>query len=76
MRSGSAAVSGWLLAAGLVGSVSLLGSALFLIATAVTTGKWSGIILLALGFQVMDSMVPAAWSVCTRYVGGPMVGGR
>jgi MFS family permease len=53
----------------LVGSVSLLVSALFLIATAVTTGKWSGIILLAFGFGVMDCMVPAAWSVCTD-VGG------
>jgi MFS transporter, ACS family, glucarate transporter len=53
----------------LVGSVSLLGSALCLIATALTTGKWSGIILLAFGFGVMDCMVPAAWSVCTD-VGG------
>ena len=53
----------------LVGSVSLLGSALFLLATALTTGKWSGILLLAFGFGVMDCMVPAAWSVCTD-VGG------
>jgi ACS family glucarate transporter-like MFS transporter len=59
------------LAAGrrLVGSLSLLASALFLVATALTTGKWSGIILLAFGFGVMDCMVPAAWSVCTD-VGG------
>ena len=53
----------------LVGSVSLLASALFLVATALTTGKWSGILLLAFGFGVMDCMVPAAWSVCTD-VGG------
>jgi ACS family glucarate transporter-like MFS transporter len=49
----------------LVGSVSLLASALFLLATALTTGKWSAIILLSLGFGVMDCMVAAAWSVCT-----------
>jgi ACS family glucarate transporter-like MFS transporter len=53
----------------LVGSVSLLVSALFLLATALTTGKWSGIMLLAFGFGIMDCMVPAAWSVCTD-VGG------
>jgi MFS transporter, ACS family, glucarate transporter len=53
----------------LVGALGLLTSALFLVATALTTGKWSGILLLAFGFGVMDCMVPAAWSVCTD-VGG------
>jgi len=53
----------------LVGSVSLLASALFLLATALTTGKWTGIVLLPLGLGVMDCMVPAAWSTCTD-IGG------
>jgi len=53
----------------LVGSVCLTAAALLLVATALTSGKWSCIILLAFGFGVMDCMTPAAWSVCTD-VGG------
>ena len=48
----------------LVGSVCLALSAVFLLATALTTGKTSGVVLLALGFGVMDGMLPSAWAVC------------
>jgi MFS family permease len=56
-----------------VGATALLISALFLMAVAATTGKASGVILLALGFGVMDCMLPAAWATCVdlggRYSG-------
>jgi len=48
----------------LLGSVCLAVSALLLFATALTTGKTSGVILLALGFGVMDCMLPSAWAIC------------
>lgn len=53
----------------LVGSTCLFVSALFLVATALTTGKISGVILLGVGFGVMDGMLPAAWAMCLD-VGG------
>jgi MFS family permease len=53
----------------IVGAGSLFVSALFLVATALTTGKISGVVLLALGFGVMDCMLPAAWAMCLD-VGG------
>ena len=48
----------------LIGSLSLGGSALLILATALTNGKASGVILLALGFGLMDCMLPAAWATC------------
>ena len=48
----------------LVGAGSLFISALFLVGVATTTGKVSGVVLLALGFGVMDCMLPAAWAMC------------
>jgi len=57
----------------LIGSVSLAGSALLLLATALTTGKATGVILLALGFGLMDCMLPAAWAMCLD-VGGKYAG--
>jgi MFS family permease len=48
----------------LLGSVSLALSALFLLATALTTGKAVAVVLLALGFGAMDCMLPSAWAVC------------
>jgi MFS transporter, ACS family, glucarate transporter len=48
----------------LMGTTCLLLSAGFLVATASTTGKISGVVLLALGFGVMDCMLPSAWSLC------------
>jgi ACS family glucarate transporter-like MFS transporter len=57
----------------LVGSVCLAASALLLCATALTRGKMSGVILLTLGFGIMDCMVPSAWAICLdvgqRYAG-------
>lgn len=53
----------------LVGASSLFVSALFLVGVALTSGKLSGVILLALGFGVMDCMLPAAWAMCLD-VGG------
>jgi len=48
----------------LIGFTSLLLSALFLFATALTHGEVSGVILLALGFGFMDCMLPTAWAIC------------
>jgi MFS family permease len=48
----------------LVGSVSLTASALFLIATALTPQKSLAVLFLALGFGVMDLMLPTAWAIC------------
>jgi MFS family permease len=48
----------------LIGCASLAAAALCLFATALTSGKASGVILLALGFGVMDCMLPAAWALC------------
>jgi nitrate/nitrite transporter NarK len=57
----------------MVGATSLAISALFLVAVALTTGKLSGVVLLALGFGVMDCMLPAAWAMSVdlggRYAG-------
>jgi nitrate/nitrite transporter NarK len=57
----------------LVGTVSLTISALFLVAVALTRGKMSGVVLLALGFGVMDCMLPAAWAICVD-IGGRFSG--
>ncbi|MCI0539883.1 MAG: hypothetical protein L0Z50_32145 [Verrucomicrobiales bacterium] len=57
----------------LMGTVCLLVSALFLVATASTTGKLTAVLLLALGFGVMDCMLPSAWSLCLD-IGGPYSG--
>jgi MFS family permease len=48
----------------LLGSVCLALSALLLLATALTTGKVSAVVFLAVGFGVMDCMLPAAWALC------------
>jgi predicted MFS family arabinose efflux permease len=48
----------------LVGSVSLTASALLLIATALTPQKTLAVLFLALGFGVMDLMLPTAWAIC------------
>ncbi len=56
-----------------MGTVCLLVSALFLVATASTTGKLTAVLLLALGFGVMDCMLPSAWSLCLD-IGGPYSG--
>ncbi len=48
----------------LVGSVCLALSAVCLLLTAATTGKVTGIVFLALGFGIMDCMLPSAWALC------------
>jgi nitrate/nitrite transporter NarK len=57
----------------LMGSTCLAVASMFLLATSLTTGKWSGIILLSLGFGVLDLMLPSAWAVCMD-VGGRYAG--
>lgn len=47
-----------------MGAACLAGAALFLLGAALTKGKTSGVALLALGFGVMDCMLPAAWALC------------
>ncbi len=48
----------------LLGSASLATAAVLLIATAVTQEKTVAAVLLALGFGVMDLMLPSAWAIC------------
>jgi ACS family glucarate transporter-like MFS transporter len=48
----------------LVGSVCLALSAMCLFLAAATTGKLAGVVFLALGFGVMDCMLPSAWALC------------
>jgi MFS family permease len=57
----------------LMGSTCLAIGATFLLATALTTGRWSGIVLLALGFGALDLMLPSAWAICMD-VGGKYAG--
>ena len=57
----------------LMGTTCLLGAAIFLVATALTHGKTSGVIFLALGFGIMDCMLPSAWSLCLD-IGGRFSG--
>lgn len=47
-----------------VGSLCLALSAVCLFLTAATTGKFTGILFLALGFGIMDCMLPSAWAIC------------
>jgi MFS family permease len=56
-----------------MGSTCLAVASLFLLATALTTGRWSGILLLAVGFGVLDLMLSSAWAVCMD-VGGKYAG--
>jgi nitrate/nitrite transporter NarK len=57
----------------LMGSTCLAVASGFLFATALTTGRWSGILLLAVGFGVLDLMLSSAWAVCMD-VGGKYAG--
>ncbi|MGQ0636434.1 MAG: MFS transporter [Planctomycetaceae bacterium] len=57
----------------LMGVTCLVLSAAFLLATAASSGKWSGIILLSLGFGCLDLALPSAWAVCMD-VGGKYAG--
>jgi MFS family permease len=56
-----------------MGSTCLTVGALFMIATAMTTGQISGIVLLALGFGALDMMLSSAWAV-SMDVGGRYAG--
>jgi MFS family permease len=56
-----------------LGAACLAASGLLLLATAVTPGKATAIALLAVGFGVMDCMLPSAWAICLD-VGGRHAG--
>ena len=43
------------------------------LATAMSSGKVSAIVLLSVGFGVMDCMLPSAWAICLD-VGGASAG--
>jgi MFS family permease len=47
-----------------VGSCGLFLAALFVLATALTTGKAAGVIFISLGYGAMDLMLPSAWAIC------------
>lgn len=57
----------------LVGSASLSAAACLLVATGLSSGKTAVIVLLALGFGVMDLMLPTAWAICLD-IGGHHAG--
>lgn len=57
----------------LVGSTSLSVAACLLVATGLSSEKTSVIVLLALGFGVMDLMLPTAWAICLD-IGGRHAG--
>jgi MFS family permease len=56
-----------------VGSACLATSACLLMATGLTTGKLSAVILLTLSFGIMDLMLPSAWALCLD-IGGAHAG--
>jgi len=56
-----------------VGSLSLGVAACLVAATALSTSKTSVIVLLTLGFGVMDLMLPSAWAICLD-IGGRHAG--
>jgi nitrate/nitrite transporter NarK len=57
----------------LVGAVSLIGSALLLIAMTITHNHTAIVVFSSLGFGVADLMLPAAWAVCLD-IGGSHAG--
>ena len=48
----------------IMGSLCLIATALIFVALAQTKGKINAVILLSLGFGVMDCMLPSAWAMC------------
>lgn len=48
----------------LVGSSCLAVASLLLVATALTRERTAAVVLLTLGFGVMDLMLPSAWAIC------------
>lgn len=56
-----------------VGAVSLACGAGLILATALTPGKTAAVLLLSLGFGVMDLMLPSAWAICLD-IGGRHAG--
>ena len=56
-----------------LGGLGLAGGALCILATALTSGKVTGVLFLSLGYGCMDLMLPSAWAVCMdlggRYAG-------
>lgn len=57
----------------LVGSSSLGVAAILLVLTALTRDRHGAVILLTLGFGVMDLMLPSAWAICLD-ISGPHAG--
>lgn len=47
-----------------VSCAGLATGAALILATALSTGKTSAIVLLTLGFGIMDLMLPSAWAIC------------
>jgi MFS family permease len=48
----------------IMGSFCLIATALIFVGLAQTNGKISAVVLLSLGFGVMDCMLPSAWALC------------
>jgi MFS family permease len=57
----------------IVGTVCLAVAAVLIVATATTASREATVVLLTLGFGVMDLMLPSAWAICLD-VGGANVG--
>jgi predicted MFS family arabinose efflux permease len=56
-----------------MGASCLFISGILLLTTALTTDKWAAVALLALGFAVLDCMLPTAWALCLD-IGGRHAG--
>ncbi len=57
----------------IVGSVCLAIAACLLVSTALTQSRGGSVVLLTLGFGVMDLMLPSAWAICLD-ISGPHAG--
>lgn len=57
----------------LLGSVALMAAACCVLATALTTDKLLGVVLISAGYGCMDLMLPSAWATALD-VGGPYAG--
>jgi MFS family permease len=57
----------------LVGSTCLAAGACLLVMTALTQDRNAAVVLLTLGFGVMDLMLPSAWAICLD-ISGPHAG--
>jgi ACS family glucarate transporter-like MFS transporter len=47
-----------------IGSVSLIGAGILMVAATLSPGKWWAVAFLTLGLGLMDAMLPVSWALC------------